>query len=264
MEVSCIMAKVVTVISGKGGAGKTLVAVNLSCALKKLGYRVFLCDCSFGIRNDDIPLGQTSDGLYNISDVLKGIVSLDEALITNKDFRPDFLRASAETCPDEFEESYSKIISSLSQSYDYIVIDTPSSSGREFDLCTKLADIVLAVTGDDYLSVSNTALCVNRIDSSNREIYCIINRVLFSQTENSVSAEEVADEIGCTVTGIIAEDIFVPESLDGGEPIVRYNTYAGRELENLAKRICKMYVSPQEANIGERMFDRNRKVLKNN
>ncbi|MBR5507623.1 MAG: AAA family ATPase [Clostridia bacterium] len=258
------MANIVTVISGKGGAGKTTVCVNVACCLRKYGYKVLVSDCSFGIRNDLIPLGYTNDGLYDISDVIKGEISFKEALIHGNDFKPDFLMSSVQDCPDEFESGYENLISSVCDSYDYIIIDTPASSGRELDLCMKISDMVLAVTEEDFISVSNMAFCVNRIEKTNKEVYCIINKAILSISADSIGAEEIADEIGCPIIGIIRDDQYIKKSLTDGDPIVRYNTYAGRELENISKRICKRYVTPEEESIGERVFDKNRFILKNN
>jgi len=250
------------VISGKGGAGKTTVSVNVACCLKKYGYKVLISDCSFGVRNDLIPLGLTNSGLYDVSDVIKGEVSFKDAVICGNGIRPDFLLSSVLSCPAEFEQRYREMIMDVSGSYDYIFIDTPSSTGREFELCTQMADIVLAVAEEDFISVSNTAFCVNRIDKSCKEVYCIINKVIFSDSEDSVSAEEISDEIGCPVIGIIREDQYIKKSLTDGDPIVGYATYGGRELENIAKRICKQYVSPDDQRIGERIFDKNRFMKK--
>lgn len=264
MEVNCNMAKIITVVSGKGGAGKTAVCVNISCCLKKYGYKVLVSDCSFGVRNSCIPLGVTNDGLYDVSDVIKKEISFKDARVKGKDLRPDFLASSVYPCPEGFEEGYKSLISSVSDDYDYIVIDTPASSGREFELCTEIADIVIAVTEEDFISVSNTAFCVNRIEKTGKEVYCIINKVTDVDNSDSISAEEIADETGCPIIGIIRYDQYIQKSLTDGDPIVRYNTYGGRELENISKRICREYVSPDESSIGERIFDKNRFISKNN
>lgn len=41
------MSKIVAVLSGKGGVGKSTVAVNLACAMAKQGHAVALVDCDF-------------------------------------------------------------------------------------------------------------------------------------------------------------------------------------------------------------------------
>ena len=53
------IAHVVAVGSGKGGVGKTTVAVNLAVALVKLGYRVGLLDADIYGPNVPMMLGQT-------------------------------------------------------------------------------------------------------------------------------------------------------------------------------------------------------------
>ena len=50
---------VLSVTSGKGGVGKTNVAVNLACARAKKGRRVVLLDADLGLANVDVMLGLT-------------------------------------------------------------------------------------------------------------------------------------------------------------------------------------------------------------
>ena len=49
--------QVVAVTGGKGGVGKTNVAVNLSVALSKLGKDVVLFDADLGLANVDLLMG---------------------------------------------------------------------------------------------------------------------------------------------------------------------------------------------------------------
>lgn len=61
-------SRVITISGGKGGIGKTCISVNLSLALKKLGYNVTIIDADLGFSNVEIELGVTSK--YTLFDVL--------------------------------------------------------------------------------------------------------------------------------------------------------------------------------------------------
>lgn len=71
-------ARVITVTSGKGGVGKSNVAVNLAVEFKKLGNRVVIFDADFGLANVEvmfgaIPKNNLSDLIYqgkNIKEVI--------------------------------------------------------------------------------------------------------------------------------------------------------------------------------------------------
>lgn len=53
-------ARVITITSGKGGAGKSNIAVNLAVQLKKMGKRVLIFDADFGLANVEVQQYDTS------------------------------------------------------------------------------------------------------------------------------------------------------------------------------------------------------------
>jgi len=72
--------QVIGVASGKGGAGKTTVSINLAVALAMRGHKVMLLDADLGMANAQIALGAHAP--FNISHVLNGSKTLQEVLIT--------------------------------------------------------------------------------------------------------------------------------------------------------------------------------------
>ncbi len=58
------------IMSGKGGVGKTNVALNLGYALKDLGHKLMLMDCDLGLANLDVLLGLTPE--RNLQDLMSG------------------------------------------------------------------------------------------------------------------------------------------------------------------------------------------------
>ena len=64
--------------SGKGGTGKTFIAVALAQAFANLGERVLLCDADLGLSNTSVQLGVAQCG--NLPALLVGTLSLQQAV----------------------------------------------------------------------------------------------------------------------------------------------------------------------------------------
>ncbi len=55
------MGKIIAVVSGKGGTGKTTFTSNVGFALASLGKKKVLClDCDITLRNLDLALGRSA------------------------------------------------------------------------------------------------------------------------------------------------------------------------------------------------------------
>lgn len=61
-------ARVITVTSGKGGTGKSNVAVNLAVQMQKMGKKVLVFDADFGLANVEVMFGAIPK--YNLGDVI--------------------------------------------------------------------------------------------------------------------------------------------------------------------------------------------------
>ncbi|MBQ7576970.1 MAG: MinD/ParA family protein [Synergistaceae bacterium] len=70
----------ISVLSGKGGVGKSNISAALSFALADYGKRVVLIDADLGMANLDILCGVTS-ARYNISHLIEGSRNLNEILV---------------------------------------------------------------------------------------------------------------------------------------------------------------------------------------
>lgn len=75
------MSRLIAIASGKGGVGKTCLAIGLAQALAQAGRRVTLVDGDLGLANVDVQLGL--DPVADLAGVLSGRVPLDEALMAH-------------------------------------------------------------------------------------------------------------------------------------------------------------------------------------
>lgn len=126
------MGKIITIMIRKGGSGKTSTAVNLASALAKHSKKVLLVDLD-SQANAGLGLGIIDD-VRNISNVLGGNISLDEAthqindvylIPSNGDLAnyENALTAQAEVF------AIKSLLDTIKDNYDYIILDTPPSDG---------------------------------------------------------------------------------------------------------------------------------------
>lgn len=73
------LAHATAIVSGKGGVGKSNLAVNLACALATRGRRVVLFDADLGMANVDVLCGISPRS--TIEDLLRGTATLKDILV---------------------------------------------------------------------------------------------------------------------------------------------------------------------------------------
>src|SRR5210317_1327371 len=122
------MAKIIVVTSGKGGVGKTTTSASFATGLAKRGYKTVVIDFDVGLRNLDLIMGCERRVVYDFVNVINGDASLKQAMIKDKRTENLFILPASQTRDKDAltREGVEKILEELSESYDYIVCDSPA------------------------------------------------------------------------------------------------------------------------------------------
>lgn len=190
-------ARVVTITSGKGGVGKSNIAVNLAVWLSKMGKRVIIFDADLGLANVEVMFGAVPQ--YDLSDLIYRGKSLRE-IITQGPLEIGFISgglgvAGLNNLSKDQIVYLVHSLAELNEMADIIIIDTGagvSDSVLEFVLTSPE---ILLVTTPDPSSLTDAysllkALYRNPIFSrQNTKISIVANKVTSTEEGEQVFAK---------------------------------------------------------------------------
>ena len=119
------MARKIVITSGKGGVGKTTIAIHLSAQLAKMGQRVIVCDADFGLNNVDVGAGIEHLGVYDVVDVIEGRCRAKQALVRHTNIGNLYFLGSSHSAPERYvsPQALKVVLDGLSPKFDYIFIE---------------------------------------------------------------------------------------------------------------------------------------------
>jgi len=159
----------VAILSGKGGVGKSNLALNLSYALFRAGHRVLLMDFDVGLANVDVLLGLSPE--KNLQDLFRPEVTAEEVLLSVEPNGFDFLPAASGVpelleMDDDMREILFQKLNTVFGAYDYLMLD----------LGAGISQTVMSVAAMSHLRV----LVVTPEPTSLTDAYAVI-KVLHTQ-----------------------------------------------------------------------------------
>ena len=236
------MARVIVVTSGKGGVGKTSITSNLGISLAR-EHKVCLIDADLGLKNLDVVLGIENRVIFDMQDVISGVCSLAQALVKDKRNNNLFVLPACKSLDvQKINFSYlEKIIETLKQSFDYILIDSPAGIERGFYNAIRSADEAIVVVTLDISSIRDADKVIGILNSNNiHDVKLIINRVNMKHIENGVSLSmtDAVDVLGIGVLGVVYYDESISQGNNKGVPTSHDNkSIASKCFSNISKRI---------------------------
>lgn len=213
------------IIGGKGGVGKSVIALNLAIAMARQGAAIGLLDASPGAGNLSLLCGQ--NGYWNLEHVVARVRTLDEIMLTGPNgvkiipgahhlLEQSRTGSMAWQAVDTFERQTSWII---------VDVGTASADGLTF---AAAADRTLIVTTPEPPSVAGAYAAIKMLAASGTNAVS----VLVNQADTAHQAEQVLIRLRQATRAFLGSDIgmagWVPHNPAVSESIYSRVPFASR------------------------------------
>ncbi len=230
------LGKVICVGSGKGGVGKTAVAVCLAETLAESGKKTLLCDFAMPYGTADICLEGGERAVFDLSDFALRRAELSDVAVEVSDNL--FFAAAGKASLSEKElADCVRRIDRLCPRYDFIVADCPVDSRMAVE--KNFSKIIsLCVTQSDSASVRAAAAYAGLVSRLSPAV-CKFVLNGFCR-EKKLDLDLLTDSVGLSLAGIVPESGEMRLCLEKGEGLKR-GTARGA-FERIADRICGRHI----------------------
>jgi len=253
----------ILVLSGKGGVGKSTVAVNLAVSLALAGKKVGLLDID--IHGPSIPkiLNLEGKGLQAAGDVILPVEMAENLKVMSIGF---LLRGSSDAVIWRGPMKYQMIKQFLKDvqwgTLDFLIVDSPPGTGDEPLSVVQLlekADGAIIVTTPQEVALSDVRKCITFCRNLNLPILGVLENMsgfvcpkCGERTDvfKSGGGEIMANEMHVPFLGRIPIDPQIVEACDSGRPFVyHYNqSQTAKAFEQVLNPILELNNNAQESN----------------
>src|SRR3954470_10916266 len=219
------VSKVIAVFSPKGGVGKTTIAVNLALALTEKGARR-VCLVDLDLAFGDVAITMQLFPTHSIEQAIGSedaldIEMIDQLLTRHQD---SLMVLAAPPHPDTRERItpllVSRIIRTLRETFDYVVIDTAPAFDEQVLTALDETDEVVLVTTLDVPTLKNVKVAVETFDAlhiATENRHLVLNR---ADDEVGINADKVEGILGMPVDAQITSSLEIAAATNAGTPAV--------------------------------------------
>lgn len=186
--------QVIAISGGKGGVGKSNVAVNLGIALSQKGRRVVLLDADLGLGNIDVLLGITAN--RNIQDVITGECDLRDVLVSG----PGGIKIVPASSGTQRMTQLSTLehaglinaFSELGDQIDVLIVDTAAGISDSVVSFLRASQELLLVVCDEPTSITDAYALIKLM---NRDYGTSRFRILANQVRNEQEGRHLFEKL---------------------------------------------------------------------
>ncbi len=233
-EINC---KVLTMVSGKGGTGKSTVSCALGAAFAAMGHKTLLIDADEGLRCLDLMLGMSEQIAFDLGDLLAGNCEANDAIKPVPSVKGLYL-LPAPFSAGVIGDRLSPLVEKLKGTFERIIIDSTAGVGAGFTSAAACADEVVAVVGCDPVSIRdarNICELLREVNPAKRRM--ILNRFDYKASQKSIipHIDNIIDSAAMRLLGIVPYDAQLALSAVSGKAPTKGRGY--RAMVRIAHRI---------------------------
>lgn len=232
------MGKVYSVISGKGGVGKTTSAINLGLSINELGKETIVVDANLTTPNVGLHLGSPIVPI-TLNHVVSDKAKPEEAIYEHESgmkVMPSSL--SIGELKSINHEKLPEISKKLRKIADVVILDSAAGLGEEAKSTIKAADEIIVVTNPEVSAVTDALKTIKLAEEMNKKVSgVIITRHEGKKWEMDIPT--IKDMLETRILGIVPEDDSVKESqrLKAGVVHTHPKSKASQSYQKIARKL---------------------------
>lgn len=248
-------ARSIALTSGKGGVGKSVLALNLAIALRRSGFRVCLLDASLGLGSLDLLCGLNA--YWNLAHVVSGARTLADVIIEGPEQVALIPGASGlldlADCSPAAQRGILAGLSMVEQTHDFLVIDTGPGIHEPVRRFALAAQTVCIVATPEPTAVADAYASVRVLAAGHPEVE---PRLIINEADSPEQACEILARVQRTsrsflnlaVTGLgyVPYDQAMRHAVSRQSPLLidAPRAPAARAIEQLARRLAETVPAP--------------------
>ena len=248
------MTKVISFLSGKGGVGKSTIAINVAYRLASLGYKTYLIDSSLSTPDVAIMLG-FNRVKYGLFDYLKEQASFEDIVLKKDNLYIIPSNLGLKVFEEEFHKPFGEIIINLLGQADYVIIDCAAGFGKEAITAISASDECIIVTVPELPAIIE-AMRGRELVKRRGVGYkgYVLNMVGHHKYELDIS--KVIDVMKEEPLAVLPFDINVKKALKLREPIFKVspNSKFAKEIDILVSKIVGKKIKRKKESFFSKIF----------